>query len=57
MQILGEGELVDRSVMAGFLGECQFKFGGLAKAPGERPGAFLTANSEGMRPLTAFPCS
>ena len=40
-QILGAGDLVDRRAMVDFLADCQFKFGGLAKAPGERPGTFL----------------
>ena len=38
VQILGQGDLVNERAMADFLANCQFKFGGLAKAPGERPG-------------------
>lgn len=37
-QILGAAELVDRAALTSFLGSCQFKFGGIAKAPGEHAG-------------------
>ena len=40
-QILGAGDLVDEQAMADFLERCQFKYGGLAKAPGEKPGRGL----------------
>lgn len=40
-QILGETELVDTVALASFLGSCQFRFGGIAKAPGEHAGRFL----------------
>ncbi|KAH9932713.1 terpenoid cyclases/Protein prenyltransferase [Epithele typhae] len=42
LNILGAGDLVDRAAMAAFLAECQFKFGGIAKAPGERPDPYHT---------------
>lgn len=35
LDILGAGHLVDESAVIGFMGQCQFKFGGIAKAPGE----------------------
>ena len=38
-QILGAAELVDKAALASFIGSCQFKFGGIAKAPGEHAGA------------------
>jgi prenyltransferase beta subunit len=37
-QILGAGELVDGVALASFIGNCQFRFGGIGKAPGENPG-------------------
>lgn len=40
-QVLGVGELVNETALASFLGSCQFKFGGIGKAPGERPGKIL----------------
>ena len=42
-QILGAAELVDRAALTSFLGNCQFKFGGIAKAPGEHAGRDLTS--------------
>ena len=36
--ILGATELVDNMPPASPLGDCQFKYGGIAKAPGEHPG-------------------
>ena len=41
-QILGEGDLVNERALADFLANCQFKFGGIAKAPGERPGEWFS---------------
>lgn len=32
---------MDKEANAGFLNECQFRFGGIAKAPGETPGTFV----------------
>ena len=37
-QILGADHLFDSKPMAEFLASCQFKFGGIAKYPGEMPG-------------------
>jgi len=42
VQILGAGELVDSTALASFLGNCQFKFGGIGKAPGELPDPYHT---------------
>ncbi|KAI9069323.1 terpenoid cyclases/Protein prenyltransferase [Trametes sanguinea] len=42
LSILGAGELVDESALSDFLTRCQFKFGGIAKAPGERPDPYHT---------------
>jgi len=39
-QALGAAELVDATALASFLGSCQFRFGGIAKAPGENAGRF-----------------
>lgn len=40
-KILGASELIDATALASFLGSCQFKYGGIAKAPGEHAGRFL----------------
>lgn len=40
-QMLGATELVDNIALTSFLGNCQFKYGGIAKAPGEHAGIFL----------------
>ena len=40
-QILGAGDLVNRTALARFLALCQFKYGGIAKAPGEHPGSVI----------------
>ena len=37
-QILGATELVDNIALASYLGDPQFKYGGIAKAPGEHTG-------------------
>ncbi|KAI8986274.1 terpenoid cyclases/Protein prenyltransferase [Trametes punicea] len=42
LNILGAGELVNERAMADFLARCQFKFGGLAKAPGESSDPYHT---------------
>jgi prenyltransferase beta subunit len=39
IQILGAGDLVNRTALATFLARCQFKYGGIAKAPRENPGS------------------
>ena len=38
-QILGEKGVINSTALANFVARCQFKFGGIAKAPGEYPGA------------------
>jgi len=38
LQILGGHELVDLPALVKFIGACQFKFGGIAKSPGDNPG-------------------
>jgi len=40
-QILGARELVDNIALASFLGTCQFKYGGISKAPGEHAGRVI----------------
>ena len=40
VQILGVGNLVDHEANASFIDTCQFKFGGIAKAPDEHPGPY-----------------
>ncbi|KAG5644761.1 hypothetical protein DXG03_007669 [Asterophora parasitica] len=42
LQILGAGDLVDKRALAKFMVECQFKYGGIAKAPGENPDPYHT---------------
>ncbi|TFK93292.1 terpenoid cyclases/Protein prenyltransferase [Polyporus arcularius HHB13444] len=42
LSILGAGDLVDKRALADFLEKCQFKYGGLSKAPGERPDPYHT---------------
>jgi hypothetical protein len=37
-QLLGVSELLDTASLVSFLAQCQFKFGGIAKAPDENPG-------------------
>ncbi|EEB90438.1 hypothetical protein MPER_11355, partial [Moniliophthora perniciosa FA553] len=39
LKILGAGHLVDYSALSKFVADCQFKFGGIAKSPGEGPAA------------------
>jgi geranylgeranyl transferase type-1 subunit beta len=38
IKILGANEFVDAIGLAEFIANCQFKYGGIAKAPGEHPG-------------------
>ncbi len=40
---------MDKRALADFLEKCQFKYGGLSKAPGERPGE----TSPVLRPTAA----
>jgi hypothetical protein len=63
-QLLGAKDLVDTSALASFLARCQFKFGGIAKSPGEHPGkrishSFVAACSVfcSFRPLPHIPFS
>ncbi|KIP04227.1 hypothetical protein PHLGIDRAFT_76254 [Phlebiopsis gigantea 11061_1 CR5-6] len=42
LAILGLGEDVDSEALAGFISQCQFKFGGIAKAPEARPDPYHT---------------
>ena len=39
LRVLGADALVDARALARFVARCQFRFGGIAKAPGEHPGA------------------
>ncbi|KAJ3512226.1 hypothetical protein NLJ89_g3640 [Agrocybe chaxingu] len=41
-QILGAADLVNSNALAAFLGTCQFKYGGIGKAPGENPDPYHT---------------
>jgi len=40
--IIGRKDLVNSVALASFLGECQFKFGGIAKSPGEHADPYHT---------------
>ncbi|KJA24010.1 hypothetical protein HYPSUDRAFT_39125 [Hypholoma sublateritium FD-334 SS-4] len=42
LKILGAEDLVDSNALASFLGRCQFKYGGISKAPGENPDPYHT---------------
>ncbi|KZT12168.1 terpenoid cyclases/Protein prenyltransferase [Laetiporus sulphureus 93-53] len=42
LNILGAGDLVDSVALASFLAQCQFKYGGISKAPGERSDPYHT---------------
>ncbi|KAG8907714.1 hypothetical protein FRB99_002510 [Tulasnella sp. 403] len=42
IEVLGAGSLVDVNANAAFLGDCQFRFGGIAKFPNETPDPFHT---------------
>jgi hypothetical protein len=50
-QILGKAHLVDRQANVSFLSSCQFKYGGISKAPGERPGIISLYNVFGTLTL------
>ncbi len=43
IQILGAKDLVDSAAVSTYLSKCQFKFGGIAKAPESRPGASISS--------------
>ncbi|KAJ6550530.1 terpenoid cyclases/protein prenyltransferase alpha-alpha toroid [Mycena sp. CBHHK59/15] len=55
LKILDASELVDHDAQAKFLASCQFKFGGIAKAPGEDPDPYHTYLS--VAALTLYPPS
>ncbi|KAG1881931.1 terpenoid cyclases/protein prenyltransferase alpha-alpha toroid [Suillus tomentosus] len=42
LHVLDAGDLVDKAEMASFVAFCQFKFGGIAKIPGEHPDPYHT---------------
>ncbi|KDR82565.1 hypothetical protein GALMADRAFT_237942 [Galerina marginata CBS 339.88] len=42
LKILGAGNLVNADAVASFLARCQFKYGGISKAPGENPDPYHT---------------
>ncbi|KIM78421.1 hypothetical protein PILCRDRAFT_793478 [Piloderma croceum F 1598] len=42
LELLGAKDLVTTSALASFLARCQFKFGGIAKSPGEHPDPYHT---------------
>lgn len=53
LKILDAGDLVDSFSLARFISECQFKFGGIAKAPGENPDPYHTYLS--LAALSMYP--
>lgn len=53
LKVLGADEFVDAGANARFLDECQFRFGGIAKAPEERPDPFHTYMS--LATLSIYP--
>jgi len=53
LKILGAGDLVDSRALAGFIGRCQFKYGGIGKAPGENPDPYHTYLS--LAALSMYP--
>lgn len=53
LKILGAGNFVDARALAGFIARCQFKFGGIAKAPGETPDPYHTYLS--LAALSMYP--
>ena len=53
-QILGAGDLLDAPALGAYLAQCQFKFGGISKAPGEHPGEHpLPSSPRVLNPNTA----
>ncbi|KAF5335025.1 hypothetical protein D9758_016190 [Tetrapyrgos nigripes] len=42
LKILGKSHLVDSRALVSFLADCQFRFGGIGKAPGENPDPYHT---------------
>uniref|UniRef100_A0A8H7Y401 Prenyltransferase alpha-alpha toroid domain-containing protein n=2 Tax=Psilocybe cubensis TaxID=181762 RepID=A0A8H7Y401_PSICU len=55
LKILGAGDLVDSDKLAAFLARCQFKYGGISKAPGENPDPYHTYLS--LAALSMYPPS
>jgi len=53
IQILGATELVDKAALVSFLGGCQFKYGGIAKASGESADPYHTYLS--LAAIAMFP--
>ncbi|KAF8903087.1 terpenoid cyclases/protein prenyltransferase alpha-alpha toroid [Gymnopilus junonius] len=53
LKILGAGDLVDADALASFLARCQFKYGGIAKAPGESSDPYHTYLS--LAALSMYP--
>ncbi|KAJ6591620.1 terpenoid cyclases/protein prenyltransferase alpha-alpha toroid, partial [Mycena vulgaris] len=53
LKILGAPDFIDTELHANFLGSCQFKYGGIAKAPGEDPDPYHTYLS--IAALTMYP--
>ncbi|KAF8158421.1 terpenoid cyclases/protein prenyltransferase alpha-alpha toroid [Crassisporium funariophilum] len=53
LKILGAGDMVDSRALANFLSKCQFKYGGIAKAPGETPDPYHTYLS--LAALSMYP--
>ncbi|KAL0960955.1 hypothetical protein HGRIS_005955 [Hohenbuehelia grisea] len=53
LQILGEPDLVNRTSLANFMARCQFKYGGISKAPGENPDPYHTYLS--LAALSMYP--
>lgn len=56
-QLLGAAELVDNIALASYLGNCQFRFGGIAKAPGEHAGLDISRCMMGPCPEKSLPRS
>ncbi|ETW82127.1 hypothetical protein HETIRDRAFT_239432, partial [Heterobasidion irregulare TC 32-1] len=48
LRVLGADTLVDARALARFVARCQFRFGGIAKAPGEHPDPYHTYLSSAM---------
>jgi len=42
LAIIGAGDLIDARALGAFLAQCQYKFGGISKAPGEHPDPYHT---------------
>lgn len=42
LHVLDAGDLVDKAAMSSFIASCQFKYGGIAKIPGEHPDPYHT---------------